>query len=209
LAAIVANSDACYRWLSASPPNVERAKSTVERIASDANSAADVVSRIRALFRRAPLSRSSQEVNGLITEVCRMMAAEISAKNVRVTTDLGTGLPSVWVDRVQVQQVFVNLIRNGIEAMESVDGDRTLTLRSCRESEDAIRVEVRDTGIGFKHAERAFEPFFTTKQSGMGMGLSICRSIVESHGGRLWMANNEIRGATVLITLSLAANAPS
>jgi PAS domain S-box-containing protein len=209
LAAIVANSDACYRWLSASPPNIERAKSTVERITSDANSAADVVSRIRALFRRAPLSRSSQEVNGLITEVCRMMAAEISAKNVRVTTDLGTGLPSVWVDRVQVQQVFVNLIRNGIEAMESVEGDRTLTLRSCRESEDAIRVEVRDTGIGFKDAERAFEPFFTTKQNGMGMGLSICRSIVESHGGRLWTANNEIRGATVAITLSLGANAPS
>jgi PAS domain S-box-containing protein len=209
LAAIVANSDACYRWLSATPPNVERAKSTAERITSDANSAADVVSRIRALFRRAPLSRSSQEVNGLISEVCRMMAVETSAKNVRVTTDLAAGLPSVWVDRVQVQQVFVNLIRNGIEAMDSVvDGDRTLTICSCREGQDAIRVEVRDAGIGFKNAVRAFEPFFTTKQNGMGMGLSICRSIVESHGGRLWMANNEGRGVTVAFTLSLGANEP-
>jgi PAS domain S-box-containing protein len=210
LAAIVANSDACYRWLSASPPNVERAKSTAERITSDANSAADVVSRIRALFRRAPLSRSSQEVNGLISEVCRMMAVEIAAKRIHVTTDLAPALPSVSVDRVQIQQVFVNLIRNGIEAMDSViDGDRTLRIRSCRESRDSIRVEVRDAGTGFKDPERAFEPFFTTKQHGMGMGLAICRSIIESHGGRLWTANNETRGATVGITLRLAVNEPS
>ena len=209
LAAIVANSSACYRWLSAAPPNVERAKITAERITSDANSAADVVSRIRALFSRAPLARSSQEVNGLISEVCRMMAVETAAKNVRVTTDLEPGLPPVAVDRVQVQQVFVNLMRNGIEAMDPIaDGDRTLHIRSFREGHDAIRIEVRDAGTGFKDAERAFEPFFTTKPNGMGMGLAICRSIVESHGGRLWMTNNETCGATVAITLRLGTSEP-
>jgi len=207
LAAIVANSSACYRWLSATPPNLERAKITAERITSDANSAADVVSRIRALFSRAPLARSSQEVNGLISEVCRMMAAETAAKNVLVTTELEPGLPPVAVDRVQVQQVFVNVIRNGIEAMDPiVDGDRTLQIRSFREGPDAIRVEVRDAGTGFTDAGRAFEPFFTTKPNGMGMGLAICRSIIESHGGRLWMANNPNGGATVSITLRLGTH---
>src|SRR5581483_6539501 len=196
-------------WLSAVPPNVERAKITAERITSDANSAAEVVSRIRALFSRAPLARSPQEVNGLISEVCRMMAAEIAAKNVRVTMDLEPGLPSVAVDRVQIQQVFVNLMRNGVEAMDPiVDGDRTLQIRSCREGHDAIRVEVRDAGTGCEDAERAFEPFFTTKLNGMGMGLAICRSIIESHGGRLWMTNNETRGTTVAITLRLGATEP-
>ena len=209
LAAIVANSSACYRWLSATPPNLERAKITAERITSDANSAAEVISRIRALFSRAPLVRSPQEINGLIIEVCRMMAVETAAKNVRVTTDLEPGLPSLAVDRVQVQQVFVNLMRNGIEAMDPiVDGDRILHLRSFRENPDTIRVEIRDAGTGFKDAERAFEPFFTTKPNGMGMGLAICRSIIESHDGRLWMANNETRGATVAITLRLGTNEP-
>jgi signal transduction histidine kinase len=104
-----------------------------------------------------------------------------------------------------VQQVLVNLIRNGIESMEAVVGDaRTLQIRSCRDGSQAIRVEVRDAGTGFNEPERAFEPFFTTKQNGMGMGLAICRSIVESHGGRLWAANNNSLGATVAFTLPLA-----
>jgi Histidine kinase-, DNA gyrase B-, and HSP90-like ATPase len=106
-----------------------------------------------------------------------------------------------------VQQVLVNLIRNGIEAMEAVvDGARALQIRSCRDGLDAIRVEVRDAGTGFEHTERALDPFFTTKQNGMGMGLAICRSIIEAHGGRLWMDNNETRGATVAFTLPLAAS---
>lgn len=206
LAAIVANSHACHRWLSAEPPNVERAKITAERITRDANSAADGVSRIRALFRQAPQARSPEDVNRLISEVCRLMADEIAAKDIRIKTALEPDLPSVALDRVQVQQVIVNLIRNGIEAMDAVVGDaRALQIRSCRDGLGAIRVEVRDAGTGFKDAERAFEPFFTTKQHGMGMGLAVCRSIVESHGGRLWMANNDTRGATVAFTLPLAA----
>jgi PAS domain S-box-containing protein len=206
LAAIVANSHACHRWLSADPPNLERAKITAERITRDANSAADVVSRIRALFRRTPHARSPEDVNRLIGEVCRLMADDIAVRGIRIKTALEPDLPPVALDRIQVQQVFVNLIRNGIEAMDAVsDGARALQIRSRRDGPDAIRVEVRDAGTGFKDPERVFEPFFTTKQDGMGMGLPICRSIIESHGGRLWTANSEPRGATVAFTLPLAA----
>ena len=136
------------------------------------------------------------------------MADGIAAKDVRVETDLEPNLPSVALDRVQMQQVLVNLVRNGVEAMEDavVDGARALQIRSHRDGLDAIRIEVRDAGTGFKDAERVFEPFFTTKQHGMGMGLAICRSIIELHGGRLSTANNETRGATVAFTLPLAAS---
>ena len=208
LAAIVANSHACHRWLSAEPPNVERAKITAERITRDANSAADVVSRIRALFRQAPRARSSENVNHLIGEVCQLMADAIAAKGIRIETNLEPDLPSVALDRVQVQQVFVNLVRNGVEAMDGamVDGARALQISSLRDGIDAIRIEVRDAGTGFEDTECVFQPFFTTKQYGMGMGLAICRSIIESHGGRLWMANNETRGATVAFTLPLEAS---
>ncbi|WP_413993703.1 MASE1 domain-containing protein [Labrys okinawensis] len=210
LAAIVANSHACHRWLSAEPPNLERAKITAERITRDANSAADVVSRIRALFRRTPQARSPEEVSHVIGEVCRLMADEIATRSIRIETDLAQDLPAVALDRVQVQQVLANLIRNGMEAMDAVvDGSRMLQIRACRDGPDAIRVEVRDSGTGFKDAERLFQPFFTTKQQGMGMGLAICRSIIEAHGGRLWMANNETRGATVAFTLPLVASEAS
>jgi PAS domain S-box-containing protein len=207
LAAIVANSHAGQNWLSAEPPNVERAKITVERIIRDANSAADVVSRIRALFRQAPDARSPEDINRLIGEVCRLMADEIAAKDTRIEMILEADLPSVALDRVQVQQIFVNLIRNGIEAMDSVvERAHVVEIRSCRDSLDAIRVEVRDAGTGFQNAERVFEPFFTTKQHGMGMGLAICRSIIESHGGCLWTANNQEHGAIVAFTLPVVAS---
>jgi C4-dicarboxylate-specific signal transduction histidine kinase len=205
LAAVVANSHACHRWLSAAPPNVERAKIAAERIIRDANAAADVISRIRALFHQAPRARWREDVNLLISEVCRLMADQIATRNIRIETSLEPGLPPIVLDRVQVQQVFVNLIRNGLEAMDDVAGGlRVLEIRSCRDSVDAIRIEVRDAGTGLMNAERVFEPFFTTKQHGMGMGLAICRSIIESHGGRLWAANNEACGATVAFTLPLS-----
>jgi PAS domain S-box-containing protein len=207
LAAIVANSHACHRWLSAEPPNVERAKITAERITRDANSAADVVTRIRALFRHTTEARSPEDVNRLIGEVCQLMADKTAAKDVRVETRLEPDLPPVTLDRVQVQQVFVNLIRNGIEAMEHVvDGARALQISTARDGNESIRIEVRDAGAGFADAERVLQPFFTTKPNGMGMGLAICRSIVESHGGRLWTSNNEPRGAMVAFTLPLAAD---
>ncbi len=204
LAAIVTNAQTCQRWQSIQPPNIERAMTAVERITRDANSAADVVSRIRALFRQAPHPRSPEDINSLITEVCRLMAEVIAARDIRIKTHLEPNLPPIALDRVQVQQVLVNLIRNGIEAMDAVIHDaRALQIRSCRDGLGAIRVEVRDSGTGIADAERVFEPFFTTKQNGMGMGLAICRSIIESHGGRLWMANAETRGAIVAFTLPL------
>jgi PAS domain S-box-containing protein len=207
LAAIVANSQACHRWLSADPPNIERAKITAERITRDGNAAADVISRIRALFRREPQIRSPEDVNRMIREVYQLMANDIAAKDVRIKMDLEPDLPSVALDRIQVQQVFVNLIRNAMEAMDTVaDRARELQIRSCRDGRDAIRVEICDAGTGFKDHERVFEPFFTTKQRGMGMGLAICRSIIESHGGRLWTANNETHGATVAFTIPQASS---
>ena len=209
LAAIVANSAAFRRWLSAEPPNLDRARMTADRITRDANSAADVVGRIRALFRHTPEARSPEDINRLIREVCRLMADNIPVQSVQIETTLEPDLPTVALDRVQVQQVLVNLIRNGIEAMDAViDRPRTLQIRSCRDGLDTIRIEVRDAGMGFKEAERAFEPFVTTKRNGMGMGLAICRSIIESHGGRLWAANNETFGATVAFTLRPAAREP-
>jgi C4-dicarboxylate-specific signal transduction histidine kinase len=207
LAAIVTNSHACHRWLSADPPNVERAMITAERITRDANAAANVVNRI------APVSgvrhtRSPEDVNRLIGEVCRLMTDEIEAKNIRIKTDLTLDVPRIELDRVQVQQILVNLMRNGLEAMDGVEaGARTLQIHSSRAAANAIRIEIRDAGTGFKDPERLFEPFFTTKENGMGMGLAICRSIVESHGGRLWAENNERKGATFIFTLPVDANA--
>jgi signal transduction histidine kinase len=135
------------------------------------------------------------------------MADEIAGKGVRIERALASDLPLVELDRIQVQQVFVNLIRNGIEAMDGiVDGTRVLQIRSSRDDQDTICIEVCDSGTGFKDAERAFEPFFTTKEHGMGMGLAICRSIIEAHGGSLWTTNNKTQGATVAFTLPVAAS---
>mgnify|MGYP003583076922 CR=1 FL=1 len=206
LAAIIANSHACRRWLRGGAPNIERAMTTVERITRDANSAADVVVRVRALFRRAPQARSYESINSLIIEVCRLLADKTASQGIRIETQLEAALPSTSVDRVQVQQLLVNLIRNGIEAMESSGADsRSIHVRSCRAGTDSLRVEVRDFGSGFRDLESAFSPFVTTKPNGMGMGLAICRSIIEAHGGRLWASNNEAGGATVTFTLPLTA----
>jgi PAS domain S-box-containing protein len=206
LTAIASNSDACRRWLTADPPNIERAKATAERIVRDANSAADVVGHIRALFRRAPAARPPEDVNRMIGEVSRLMADKVAAQNCRIEIDLERDLPPVPLDRVQVQQVLVNLIRNGIEAMEATPHRaRVLRIAARRDGLDTVRVEVRDPGTGFKDTQRAFDSFFTTKPHGMGMGLAICRSIIESHGGRLWAVNNDTVGATVAFTLPLVS----
>jgi PAS domain S-box-containing protein len=203
LAAIVANSHACQRWLSAEPPNLERAKITVERVIRDANSAADVVGRIRALFKQSSEPSSSKAaLSSVITEVRGLMAEEASRRRVRMEIDVDGDLPLAAFDRVQVQQVLINLIRNGMEAMESAIGDRVLAMRAYRIG-DLIQTEISDRGQGVKFPDKIFEPFFTTKESGMGMGLAICRSIIESHGGRLWAEKNEPHGATFVFTLPI------
>lgn len=206
LAAIVANSHACYRWLSAEPANVERAKITTERVIRDANSAAEVVSRVRALFKQSVENRANLALSGVIAEACSLVAGEALRRGVRIDVDVQSRLPPVAIDRTQIQQVLINLIRNGMEAMDSTAGDKALEVRAyCAGSE--VRTEISDHGEGIELPDRIFEPFFTTKENGMGMGLAICRSIVEAHGGRLWAEKNEPRGARFVFTLPVVTKA--
>jgi PAS domain S-box-containing protein len=206
LAAVVANSHACQRWLKADPPNLDRAQKTVERIIRDANAAADVVGRIRALFRQSTETRTDTTLGGVIAEARRLMAEEAMRRSVRVDVEVESNLPPVALDRVQIQQVLVNLMRNGMEAMDAVAGDRVLGVHARRMG-DVIQIKVSDRGQGIEDTDRIFEPFFTTKGEGMGMGLAICRSIVESHGGRLCAEKNEPNGATFVFTLPVEAKA--
>jgi PAS domain S-box-containing protein len=206
LAAIAANSGACLRWLSAAPPNLDRAPLTADRNVRDANGAAEVVSRIRALFRSAPEARAAADLDAVIREARELTAGETARREARVDVKVEAGLPPVSLDRVQIQQVLVNLIRNGLEAMDGIEGERRLTVRASRTAE-GVRVEVCDSGPGLAFPERAFEAFFTTKPQGMGMGLAICRSIVEAHGGRLWAEANAPCGARFAFTLPVGVEA--
>jgi PAS domain S-box-containing protein len=206
LAAIVANSSACHRWLSAEPPNLERAKITAERIIRDANSAAEVVSRIRALFRQSVEPRNRTMLGSIIAEARDLMAEEAVRRRVRLDVDVGSSLPLLALDRIHIQQVLVNLIRNGMDAMDSIAGDRVLGVR-VRRVGDVVQTEISDRGAGVAFPDKIFEPFFTTKGNGMGMGLAISRSIVESHGGRLWAEKNEPLGAKFVFTLPIETKA--
>ncbi|CAN7700704.1 PAS domain-containing protein [Rhizobium leguminosarum] len=208
LAAVVANSHACQRWLMAEPPNMERAQRTVERIIRDANSAADVVSRIRALFKQSVDRRIQTTLSSIIDEARNLMADEASRRRVRIDVGIDGNLPLIAVDRIQIQQVLINLIRNGIEAMEAIAGDKLIEMR-VRHIGNVVQTEISDRGHGIEFPEKMFDPFFTTKENGMGMGLAICRSIVEQHGGRLWAEKNEARGATLVFTLPIEMKAAS
>lgn len=208
LAAVVWNSHACQRWLAASPPNLDRVHVTVERIIRDANAAAEVVSRIRALFKQAVAPRHRAAIADLIADVGRLLGDRTSRMRVEIETDVAADLPAVPFDFVQIQQVLVNLMRNAIEAMEGHAAEPRLGVRAVCDGE-ALRVEVSDNGPGVLYPEKIFDAFFTTKQSGMGMGLAICRSIVESHGGRLWAERNPAGGATFAFTLPTQAPEPA
>ncbi|WP_065751602.1 PAS domain-containing sensor histidine kinase [Bradyrhizobium paxllaeri] len=202
LAAIVANSHACKRWLEGDPPNLERAKATVERVIRNAHSAAEVVSHTRALFRQDLGPRISGTLASVVAEARNLVAEEAARRNVRMEIDIERSLPLLAFDRVQLQQVLVNLIRNGMDAMDSLTGDKALRI-SVRRMEDTVQIAISDHGRGIEFPEKIFEPFFTTKEHGMGMGLAICRSIVESHGGRLWAERNERNGATFTFSLPI------
>ncbi|EJC72343.1 PAS domain S-box [Rhizobium leguminosarum bv. trifolii WSM2012] len=208
LAAVVANSHACQRWLLAEPPNMERAQRTVERIIRDANSAADVVSRIRALFKQSADRRAHTSLPGVVNEARNLMAEEAARRRARMEVEVDGNLPLIAIDRVQIQQVLINLIRNGIEAMDAVAGDRVIGVR-VRHMGSAVQTEISDGGQGIEFPDKMFEPFFTTKENGMGMGLAICRSIVELHGGRLWAEKNNPQGATLIFTLPIETKAAS
>jgi hypothetical protein len=206
LSAVVANGQACTQWLSAEPPNMTNARVAAERIVRDGKDAGEVVRRIRALFKRNALTMVDLDVNNVIEEVLRLIRTEVVRKQVTVETDLEKKLPVVRGDRVQLQQVIFNLLLNGIEAMEAVnDRQRELWICSKRRDRDTIIVEIRDHGTGLPDAEKAFEAFYTTKEEGMGMGLAICRSIVEAHGGHLGTTPSPGPGTTFFFTLPLGS----
>lgn len=200
LAAIVANSHACQRWLAATPPNIDRGRKLMDRIIHNANSAADVVTRIRALFRHSTGTRISASLPDVIAEARVLMVEEAARRAMRLEFEVSADLPEITLDPVQIQQVLVNLFRNGMDAMQSIEGEKVLMI-SVRRAGDDLQVDVSDNGHGIEHVEKVFDPFFTTKEHGMGMGLAISRSIVEAHGGRLWASNNATVGATLSFTL--------
>jgi PAS domain S-box-containing protein len=203
LAAIVANSQACQRWLAAEPANLDRAQITLERIVRDANAAADVVSRVRGLFKQAVPTQARLSLAPVISEAKRLLVDVSQARDVQIETDVEEPILAIRGDPLQIQQVLVNLMRNGIEATPA-GRNKALRVRAGRDG-DFARVEVADEGAGLADPDRVFDPFFTTKKSGMGMGLAISRSIVESHGGRLWVESHAGHGAVFVFTLPLAA----
>jgi C4-dicarboxylate-specific signal transduction histidine kinase len=212
LTGIVTNGNACLHWLGSAPPNVEKARTTVERIIRDSNLASEVIHNVRTLVKKAPPRREPVALNDLIDRTLTLVHGEITRHQVQLQTDLATDLPGVLGDRVQLQQVLLNLIINAIEAMSSITGRaRVLTVRSERsEATETVAVTVRDSGVGVdpRRAERLFDAFFTTKPEGMGMGLSICRSIISAHGGQLSSASNVDYGATFEFTLPACAETP-
>jgi C4-dicarboxylate-specific signal transduction histidine kinase len=203
LTAIATSADACARWLSLDVANLPRARKAIERIVDDAHRASEIVGRVRGLATRGPLKKEWTSINEIITEVLTLTARELRETRVEVHTTLADNLPLVFVDRVQVQQVLLNLILNGMDAINtSANGVRQLQVLSDRDA-TGLRVAVRDTGPGFapEDAERLFEPFFTTKGAGLGMGLTISRSIIETHGGYVRAESAANHGATFEFTL--------
>jgi signal transduction histidine kinase len=204
LAAIITYADACLLWLEADQPNLEEARQAATRIVRNGHRAGDIIKSIRALTRKSSPEMVSLDINDVIREVIVLMGAEFRRHGVRVETLLSSDLESVVGDRVQLQQVVLNLIMNGIEAMaDLVHGQRRLQIRSANAESDSVLVAVQDSGHGLDPAQtgRLFEAFFTTKPQGMGIGLSICRSIIDAHGGRLWASPNLPNGAVFQFTL--------
>src|SRR6266478_4827003 len=188
ISAAVTNAKTCLRWLGGDTPDIEEARAAAMRIVKDGKRAAEIISRTRQLFKKDSSQRELVDVNEIVQEMTVLLRGEITRFNVLVATDLAADLPKVIADRVQLQQVLMNLMINGIEAMKDEDGPRELAIRSQRAENEQLLVSVSDTGIGLppQRTDQIFNAFFTTKPHGTGMGLRISRSIVESHGGRLW-----------------------
>jgi len=206
IAAAITNADTCLRWLKRDQPDVEEASEAVTRIVEAGNRAAEIINRLRSFYTKsAPVERELVDVNELIPEMLVLLRSEANRHSLPMRTDLAADLPRVTADRVQLQQVFLNLMLNGIEAMKDSGG--VLTIVSQLDNDDQLLISISDTGVGLpaEKADQIFNAFFTTKPQGSGMGLAISRSIVESHGGRLWASANSGRGATFHFTLPTAA----
>jgi PAS domain S-box-containing protein len=204
IAAIANNASAALRWLGKGPPDLEKARKALSRILANSNRAGEVIGRVRALLKKAPLRKEYVDINEAILEVVAFTRGEVTKNGILVKTQLVEGLPVIQGDRVQLQQVILNLIINGVEAMNSVaERPRELVISTGEAPSEGVLIGVRDLGPGLPlvSPERIFDAFYTTKPSGLGMGLSICRSIIEAHGGRLWANANTPRGATFQFTL--------
>jgi PAS domain S-box-containing protein len=204
IAAAVINAQAALRWLAARPPDLEEVRQALDHIVKAANRAGDVIGRIREIIKKAPPRKDRMDMNEAIREVIELTRSEAAKHGASVQTALGKGLPPIDGDRVQLQQVVLNLIVNAVQAMGTVaEGPRELFITTARAEPNGVLVAVKDSGPGVTPAslEQLFAPFYTTKPDGLGMGLSICRSIIEAHGGRLWVASNLPRGAIFHFTV--------
>jgi C4-dicarboxylate-specific signal transduction histidine kinase len=204
ISATIVNAHAGLRWLDACPPQLEEVRQALTRILRDGGRTRDVTGRMRALIKKAPPQKAALKINEAILEVMAVTRGEVVKNRVSVQMQLADGLPLIRGDRVQLQQVILNLIINAVEAMTEVeDGGRELLVATGQDASGAVRVAVQDTGPGLnsESLDRIFDGFYTTKPDGMGMGLSICRSIVESHGGRIWASRAASRGAILQLTL--------
>jgi PAS domain S-box-containing protein len=204
LTAVITNANACLRWLAGVSPNLDEAREGITRIVRDGNRASEVIKRIRALLKKTAPQKTHLNINDPIKEILTLAQSEIRRNRVLLTADLTPDLPPVFADRVQLQQVVLNLVINGIEAMTSVTSrPRNLVVKTQKSESNNVMVLVQDSGVGIdpRNADRLFEAFYTTKAEGMGMGLSISRSMVEAHGGKLWASANSGNGATFQFTI--------
>jgi len=204
LTAVVTSGNACLRWLAAQPPNLERAKQAVERIVKDASRASEVVGRVRGLAKRSSPQKDLLNINEIILETLALTRSEIEQNRVVLRTQLTDNLPLVPGDRIQLQQVILNLVINAVESMSAADeSPRELLVSSAQNETKHVLLMIRDSGPGLDPAklDHLFDAFYTTKSEGMGMGLTINRSIIEAHGGRIWATPHVPRGATFQVTL--------
>jgi len=203
IAATITNARTALRWLAAQPPDLEEARQTLGRIVNDGNRAAGIVTRIRGLVKRSPTQKERLDINETIREVAFLTEIDVHKHGISLQTQLASDLPPIVGDRIQLQQVILNLIKNAVEAMSEVEGPRELLVSSAEDELQGVLVAVRDSGPGLdtESAGHLFDTFYTTKPEGMGMGLAISRSIIEAHGGRLWATANEPRGAVFQFSL--------
>jgi signal transduction histidine kinase len=209
IAAAVSNAEACLQWLARDQPDLVELHEAATETVKEARRAAEIITRISSFFRKERARPEALDINEVISEMVPLVREEAMHRSISLRTQLGTNLPKVSADRVQLQQVLMNLMLNGIEAVKDTTGE--LTVQSQQDEDGRVLISVSDTGVGLpaENADRIFDAFFTTKPQGTGMGLAITRSIIESHGGRLWASPNADRGTTFYFTLRNEMAAPA